>query len=92
MITSVDVATLRLVTVTVFDVAPLATLTLEGTVATFVFEEKSDTTAPPEGAGPFNETVAVEVAPLTTLPGEKLTRKATGMAVMPRLTGAFAPP
>jgi hypothetical protein len=73
MITSVDVVTTRLVTVTVFDAAFLAIVTLEATVATPVFEEKSDTTAPPAGAGPFKVTVAVDVPPPTTLAGEKLT-------------------
>jgi hypothetical protein len=92
MTTSLDVGTTRLVTVTVFDLAPLATVRLAGMVATLVFDEKSDTTAPPTGARPFKETVAVEIAPLTTLAGEKVTRKATGVAVMPRLTRAVAPP
>ena len=50
-------------------VAPAATVTLAGTVATLVLLLDSDTTAPPEGAAPLNVTVPVEEFPPETLVG-----------------------
>ena len=90
--TSADVGARRVVTTTVFVFAPAATVTLEATVATPVFDEKSETTAPPAGAAPFKVRVAVEVPPATTLAGEKVTESAAGEGVMPRLADAVAPP
>ena len=50
-------------------VAPVATVTLEGTVAAVVLLLESVTVAPPAGAGPLNVTVPVEEFPPVTLVG-----------------------
>jgi len=65
MVACVLDATPRVFTVNVAVVAPLGTVTLEGTVALVLLEE-SETDAPPDGAGPFNVTVPVELFPPTT--------------------------
>jgi hypothetical protein len=52
-------------------VAPADTVTLAGTVAVEELSLDNDTTAPPEGAGPFSVTVPVEGLPPTTLDGFK---------------------
>jgi hypothetical protein len=65
--------TATVVTATVAEELPAATVTLDGTAATPVFEEYRATLAPPAGAGPFKTTVAVDVAPPTALAGEKET-------------------
>jgi len=53
--------------VKVASVAPKATVTLPGTVATFVFELSSVTGVPPDGAAADNITVPVAPKPPTTL-------------------------
>ena len=62
-----------LVTVNVAVVEVAATVTLDGTVATDVLPLVKLTTAPPEGAGPFNVTVPVDKLPPVTIGGLRLT-------------------
>src|SRR5260370_32760808 len=65
MVTVVDEATALVLTVNVALVAPAATITLDGTLATVVLLLESATIAPPAGAPPLDVTVAVEeFAPL----------------------------
>lgn len=68
----VTVATAVVVTVNVADVAPCATVTDAGTVATALLDA-SVTTLPPAGAGPVRVTVPVEDAPPATAVGFKVT-------------------
>ena len=67
--TVVDAVTVLVLTVNVALVAPAATVTLEGTVATDVLLLESATCAPPDGAGPLSVTVPVEDFPPVTLVG-----------------------
>ena len=73
IVTGVDAATLDVVVVNVAVVAPAATVTLAGTVATAVLLLESDTTRPPAGAALESVTVPVEFAPPVTLAGFRLT-------------------
>jgi hypothetical protein len=73
MLTGVTALTATVVTVNVALVAPAATVTLVGTVATEVLLLLSVTTAPPVGAALLNVTVPVDVAPPVTELGFKLT-------------------
>ena len=66
--TEVVALTVAVVTVKVAEVAPCATVTLDGTVAA-AFELESDTTAPPEGAAAVRVTVPVPDCPLTMVDG-----------------------
>jgi hypothetical protein len=63
------VPTATVVAVKVALVAPAATVTLAGTVATAVLLLPSVTTAPPAGAALLNVTVPVEDAPPVTAAG-----------------------
>src|SRR3989442_1594166 len=72
MVTEVDVATGLVLTVKVAVVAPLGTVTLDGTVATPGLVLERETRAPPLGAGPLNVTVPVEELPPVTLDGLKV--------------------
>ena len=65
----VDAATTLVLTVNDALVAPAATVTLEGTLATVVLLLESVTCAPPVGAGPLSVTVPVEEFPPVTLVG-----------------------
>jgi hypothetical protein len=69
IVTVVEDETERVVTVNAALAEPAATVTLEGTVATFVLLLESVTTAPPEGAAPLKVTVPCEDTPPTTLVG-----------------------
>ena len=69
METVVDTATALVLTVNVALVAPAATVTLDGTLATVVLLLESVTTAPPDGAAPLSVTVPVEEFPPGTLVG-----------------------
>jgi hypothetical protein len=70
MLTVVDANTAVVLTVNVALVAPAATITLDGVLATFVLLLESVTTAPPEGAAPLRVTVPVEdCTPPTTFVG-----------------------
>ena len=69
--------TATVVAVNVALVAPAATVTLAGAVATAVLLLPNVTTAPPAGAAPLNVTVPVEEAPPVTLAGFRLTELTT---------------
>src|SRR6266581_2763259 len=58
--------------------APPATVTLAGTMATDVFALDRVTTAPPEGAAPLSVTVPVDVLPPTTVEGLRETPLTVG--------------
>ena len=67
--TEVADTTLPALTVNVAEVAPFATVTLDGTLASVEFELESDTTAPPEGAAAVIVTVPVVEPPLAIVLG-----------------------
>ena len=69
IVTGVDALTAAVVTSNVALVAPAATVTLAGTVATAVLLLDSVTTAPPVGAAIVNVAVPREVLPPATLVG-----------------------
>lgn len=74
MVADVVAETANDVTVNVAVVAFAATDTLAGTLAAAGAPLDNVTSAPPEGAGPFNLTVPLEVAaPPTNEVGERLT-------------------
>jgi hypothetical protein len=74
----VSAATGALVTENVAVVAPEATVTLAGTVATEVLLLLIVTRAPPPGAGPFSVTVPVDELPPTTEFGLNVTEVTWG--------------
>ena len=75
----VDAVTVLVLTVNVALVAPAATVTLEGTVATDVLLLESATCAPPDGAGPLSVTVPVEEFPPVTLVGLNVSEVRVGV-------------
>ena len=79
MVTVVDEARALVLTANVAFVAPAATITLEGTLATVVLLLDRVTCAPPAGAGPLSVTVPVEdCPPPTTLVGLRLSDERVG--------------
>jgi hypothetical protein len=82
MVTDVVVDTAVVVTVKLALVAPAGTVTLDGTVATFVLLLDRLTTAPPLGAGPLNVTVPVEEFPPVTLDGLRLSELRVGVVMV----------
>jgi hypothetical protein len=77
-VTGVAVATANVVTGNAAEVAPVATVTLAGTVAAEVLLLVSVTTAPPVGAAAFSVTVPVGPVPPVTLVGLTDTEEITG--------------
>jgi len=72
-VTAVDEITALVLTVKLALVVPAATVTLAGVLAAPVLLLDSETTAPPDGAGPLNVTVPVELCvPPVTVVGFKL--------------------
>lgn len=69
MVTFVEDVTVFVVTVKVAVVAPAATVTFAGTVATEVLLLERVTAMPPAGAGPLRVTVPVDGLPPCTLVG-----------------------
>lgn len=75
----VDEPTALVLTANVAFVAPAATITLEGTLATVVLLLDRMTCAPPTGAGPLSVTAPVEdCPPPTTLVGLTLSDERVG--------------
>jgi hypothetical protein len=77
MVTVVDEPTALVLTANVAFVAPAATITLEGTLATVVLLLDRMTCAPPTGAGPLSVTVE-DCPPPTTLVGLTLSDERVG--------------
>ncbi len=73
-----EVATALVVTVKVALVAPAATVTLAGTVATAVLLLERLTVAPPLGAAPLSVTVPCEELPPVTLLGFSVSEERVG--------------
>ncbi len=86
MVTEVDAITALVATVNVALVAPAATVTLAGVLATAVLLLESVTVAPPDGAARLKVTVPVDEFPPVTLVGlrvseERVARGGTGATV-----------
>jgi len=86
MVTEVDAVTALVATVNVALVAPAATVTLAGVLATVVLLLESVTVAPPDGAAAVKVTVPVDEFPPVTLVGfrvseERVARGGTGVTV-----------
>src|SRR2546427_12910370 len=78
MVTEVEEPTGVVLTVKVAVVAPLGTVTLDGTVATPVLLLDSETRAPPLGAGALSATVPVEELPPVTVDGLRRSAESVG--------------
>jgi len=87
IVTVVELATGEVETVKVADVAPAATVTLDGTVPVEVGLADRLTTMPPVGAGPFRVTVPVDgVPPVTTTGDTESVETAGGLIVIVAVT------
>ena len=78
MATVVEEATALVLTVNVALVAPAATVTVDGTLATVVLLLESVTSAPPDGAAPLRVTIPVEEFPPVTLVGFSVSAESVG--------------
>ena len=76
--TEVEVRTTLVLTVNDAVVAPAATVTLAGVLATAVLLLESATCAPPLGAGPLNVTVPLDEFPPVTLVGLNVSEASVG--------------
>jgi hypothetical protein len=83
MLTAVETDTGKVVIAKVALLAPAATVTAEGTIATSVLSLDSEMTAPPLGAGPESVTVPVEPLPPTTVEGLAERETSTGRTSKP---------
>ena len=90
IVTAVEPDTALVVIVNVALLAPAATVTLAGTLATEELLLDNDTSAPPAGAGPLIVTVPVEELPRRTLDGFTVTEASTGR--MSKLIAFEVPP
>ena len=81
IVADVDVATAEVLTVKVADVAPAAIVTLVGTVALVLLDDR-ETTRPPVGAGVLTVTVPVEGLPPTTEVGETVRLESVGGVIV----------
>ena len=80
IVTGVETVTALVLTVNVALLAPAATVTLAGTVATALLPLERETVAPPAGAGPLSVTVPVEGDPPVTLAGFSVSEERVGRA------------
>jgi hypothetical protein len=90
MVTAVEDVTEVVVTVNAALVEPAATVTLAGTVATFVLLLESVTAAPPAGATPLKVTVPCEDTPPVTLVGLRASDASVTAPVEPGVTVSVA--
>lgn len=79
-------------TVKVALVAPAATVTLDGTVATPALLLESETATPPAGAAPLRVTVPLEELPPLTLVGFSASDASETVDVLPQTLGVPPPP
>src|SRR5262252_5741763 len=90
MIETVPRVTVFVATVNVAVVAPAATVTEAGTVATLVLLLVNPTTAPPAGAAALSVTVPVLFAPPVRLPGFSVIEASAATEVVSRVVLAVA--
>src|SRR5436190_18996093 len=81
MIATVPTVTVFVATVNLAVVAPAATVTDAGTVATLVLLLVNATTAPPAGAAPLSVTVPVLFAPPVSVAGFRVIEASAGLTI-----------